>query len=320
MEENTTKEINLLQLISLLGEWLKKQLGSLFRFFGYLLKLSYRQLILLAVLLAIAIGIGQFFARKSAREYQAEGMVMIHGGEAQTVREICKQLETSLGPNPATSLASKLTLPDSIAQNITGIRSFYVIDYMNDSVADVIDYMDNHSLNDTVNIRMKDRVYLRVTTRDIKQLAKVQSAILGYLNNNRLLQTQFKAKKAALQEQVEICNRESKRIDSLAKVSYFRENNPQLRLSNDKILLGEQSKQLFYYELLRLSRTKSEAEIKLAEYNQPAMMPSGLVANPFPLNGRLRYAIYSFLIGYPIALVLLILAENLKKILNYLKK
>lgn len=320
MEENNSKEINLLQLITLFFDWLKKIGLGILNLIGYILQLTFRHRITLIIIIGICVAVGQYMTRKSTRIYKAEAMAMIYGSDAQTVKEVSRQLENSLSSNNLISLATKLSLPDSVANNIDEISSFYVIDYMKDSVADIIDFKNKHSLSDTVNVRMRDRIYLRVKTKSIAQVPLVQAALLNYFNNSKVLKSEFESKKAGLIQKIKICDTEFTRIDSLAKVSYFKENDKQLSFDNNKLLLGEQRKQLFSIELLRLLEIKSAAQYKLSEYNQPIDIPANFVVNPVPLNGRVKYGIYSILIGYALVLLISIFIENYKKIFNYLDR
>ena len=247
-------------------------------------------------------------------------MAMIYWSDAQTVKEVSRQLENSLPSHNLISLATKLSLPDSVANNIAEISSFYVIDYLRDSVADKIDFENNHSLSDTMNVKMRDRVYLRLKTKNIAQVPQVQAALLNYFNNNKVLKSQFENKKNEFIQQIKICDSELVRIDSLAKVSYFKENEKQLSFDNNKLLLGEQHKQLFYGELLRLQEIKSAAQNKLSSFNQPIELPASFVLNSTPLNGRLKYGVYSIFIGYVLGLLISVFIENYKKLFNYLNR
>lgn len=320
MEDNNSKEVNLLQLIAIVFDWLK-QIGSrIINLMGRILQLSFRRKITLIIAIGICVAVGQYMTRKSVRIYKAEAMAMIYGSDAQTLKEVSRQLENSLSSNNLISLATKLSLPDSVANNIAEISSFYVIDFMKDSVADVIDFENNHSLTDTMNVKMRDRLYFRLKTKSIAQVPQVQTALLNYFNNNKVLKSQFDTKKNELIQQVQLCDSESKRIDSLAKVSYFKENEKQLSFENNKLLLGEQRKQLFFGELLRLQEVKSAAQTKLSNYNQPIELPASFVVDPTPLNGRLKYGIYSILIGYILGLLIAVFVENHKKLFSYLNR
>ncbi len=320
MEEKNSKEINLLELISLFIDWLKKVGKSILNLLGSIARLAYRRKITVVVIVAISIGVGQYLARPSNRIYRAEAMATLHGTEAQFVREVCKQIENSLSTNELTSLSTKLSLPDSVTNNIVSFESFYVIDYMRDSVADVIDFNHDHSLSDTMNVRMRNRVYFRLKTRSIAQVPQMQNAILNFLNNNPVIKTQYETHKNELTKQIDICDSELIRIDSLAKVYYFKDLPTQLRFDNDKLLLGEQRKQLFYGELLRLQELRTIAQIKLADFKQAVEIPSEFVVIPVPENGRVKYGVYSIIIGFAIALIIAGLMESAKKIISYLKQ
>jgi len=320
MEENNTKEINLLQLITLFFNWLKKVLIGLINAISYIIRLSYRNMIIVIIVITISIIIGQYLARPSARTYNAEGMVMLYGTESQTVKEVCKQLENSLASNKQISLATKLSLPDSVAKNIVQVQSFYVIDYLKDKTPDKIDFDNNHSSTDTLNLRMKDRLYFRLKIRKISQMAKIENAIVNYLNNNLVLKTEFVNHKNEFVQQIKICDLELQRIDSLAKVSYFKNNNQQMSFENNKLIVGEQKKQLFYDDLLRLQSIKTYAQIRLSEFIHPVEIPSGFVINPTPLNGRVKYGVLSLFFGFVIGIVIAGLKENIKNINSYFKK
>ena len=313
------KEINLLQLINLVFNWLKSIFMHFFDFIGYLFKLSYKHKIITLIILLCSVSSGLYLSRPSARIYKAEGMAILNGSEAQTVKEVCKQLENNSQEKKIISLSNKLSIPDSIAKNIVGIQSFYVIDYLKDGTADMVDFNNSHSLTDTLNKKMKDRLYLRVKIMNINQISVIQDAILKYLYNNNVLKADFESKRNQYMQQILICDREAVRIDSLAKVSYFKDRSTELRFTKDQLLLGEQKKQLFYEDLLRLQDLKNFVNAKLTDFKTPVYLPSGFVVNPTPENGRIKYSVIALAIGYLISLILLVVIDNFKKVIKFLE-
>ncbi len=141
------------------------------------------------------------------------------------MKEIARQLEESRADNQYTSLSSKLSLPDSIAKNIVSFNSFYVIDYLNDSTPDMVDFANNHSLEDTLNVRMKDKIYFRLITRNISQVPQVEKAILNFFNSQPTVRLLYTAKQKELAGKIDLTSAEMQRLDSLAKISYFKDNN-----------------------------------------------------------------------------------------------
>lgn len=320
MEKDKLKEINLLQLIAMLFDWLGGLLKSVLEGLGYLLRLSYRHALITIIITGMAVGAGLFLSRPSARIYKAEAMAMIYGSEAQTVKEICKQLENSISTNNLYSLSATLQVPDSIARNIIQFQSFYVIDYLKDKIADRVDFDDNHPLTDTLNVRMTDRLYFRIKTKNTGQISIVQKALLNYFNTNEVMKTQFENKKNELKQEIDICNAECKRIDSLAKVSYYKAVDKQIKFENNKLIVGEQKKQLLYGDLLEIHKAKTKAEIQYVNYKQPMALPAGFAVIQIPINGSVKYGILGLLIGYFVSLIVSTLFENRKKIAKYLNR
>jgi hypothetical protein len=320
MEENNSKEINLLQLIGSVVNWFVEVGKSVLTLIGDMIRLSYRHKIVTGIVLVVCISYGQYLCRPSARVYNVEAMALLYGSDAQTVKEISKQLENTLSTNNQVSFATKLSLPDSVAKNIVGFNSYYVIDYLKDGVADKVDFANNHSLTDTLNVKMRDRLYFQIRTRNIRQIGQVQAAILNYFNKNDVLNTQYQMEINELVARIKVCDREYQRIDSLAKVSYFKDADKGVSFENNKLFVGEQKKQLFYGDLIHLHDVKTSAETRLAICKRPVELPSDFVVNPNPINSRGKYGVYSIIMGYALALLIVILIDNLKKIKTFLDK
>ncbi len=319
MEDNSSKEINLLQLLKLLFAWIEKCIKTVVRFFGHLIQLTYKFRWITIILVISGGSVGLYLSRPTAKIYKAEAMAMLYGSEVQTVKEICKQLENSVTSNNLYSLSAKLSLPDSITKNIVEFHAFYAITYHKDSVAERIDFKESHPISDTINVKMKDRLYFQVLTKNIAQLQKVQDALLNYLNNNTAIRTEYINKRNESLQKIKICDDEIKRIDSLAKISYFKDPQQQLKLEKNNLLIGEQKKQLFYDDLLLLLKTKSKEESKLAYFKQPVVLPAGFAPNPLALNGTLKYSAIGLLIGYLVAVLASFLLEHRKAIVRYLE-
>ncbi len=319
MKEIDSKEINLLQLISLLINWLKKWIVNIVHYFGTLIQLIYKYRTYTIIIFIICLSVGIYKSRPKAKVYKAEGLALIYGSDAQTVREISRQIEFSDLSNKITSLATKLSIPDSVAINIVGIHSYNVIGYIKDGVAVKVDYSDSYPQKDTMYVKMRDRVSIQLLTKNISQVPIIQKAILNYFNSNAMLKTQFESRKLEYIKKSAICNSEIRRIDSLAKISYFKDNNQQLRLSTEKLIVGEQQKQLFYTELLSLNQYRAQSDYFISNCTEPVRFPSNLVVDPKPVNGTIKILEYSSLIAFIISVIVALIIENRKKINNFLK-
>lgn len=319
MEENNSKEVNLLQLLSMFFKWVQKSTHTLASILGGLIKLAYRKKWLVIAVVLISVAGGMYLSRPSARVYKVGAMALLNGCDAQTVREVANQLENSNPLNPVTSIGSKLGLHDSVARNIIEFRSFFVVDFKRDSVADKVDFNANHPLTDTLNVLMRDRIYFRYKTLNINQVSIVEEAVLNYFNNNKLLKSQFDAKRAGIENIIKVTDSEFHRIDSMTGIFYFKENPGTLKMENT-LLVGEQRKQIFYGELLDLTSRNTVAKTNLAMFVSPVDIPSGFIVNPVPLNNRMKYGIFSLFIGFVLGVLIAVVVENFEKIFQFLSR
>lgn len=319
MKENNPKEVDLLQLISIVFQWMKRIVFEIVKWCGSILQLTYKYKWIVIITLILFVACGQYFARPSARVYKAEAMAMIQGSDAQTLREICKQLENAMSTNKQLSLAAKISIPDSVSNNIVSVKTYNVIDYLKNGTADQIDFKNTHSPEDTLNLIMNDRVYIQVKVRKTSQVPVIQAAIMNFFNQNPVLKEKHEVNKRNLLERIKICDIELQRIDSLAKVFYFKENNDQMKFENNKLFVGENKKQLFYDEMLNINQMKGVAQSRLADYVRPVNFPSDFVVNPIPENGRIKYGILSLFYGLLISVILVLVIDNAKKVIKFLQ-
>jgi hypothetical protein len=168
-------------------------------------------------------------------------------------------------------------------------------------------------------MKMRDRVSMVLKVKNINQVPQIQKAILNYFNNNEMLKTHFESFKNQMIQEIRISEVELKRVDSLAKVTYFKDNSQQIRLEKNKLLFGEQQKQLFYNDLLRLQDIISSSKSDLANCKQPVDFPSGFAVDPNPLNGVLKYSVIGILLGLLLSTIIAGFIENKSKIINFLK-
>ncbi|VBB46354.1 conserved hypothetical protein [uncultured Paludibacter sp.] len=319
MGEKDTKEINLLDLLNIFVNWLVKVIKGFAKFIGSLFQLAVKYWVLFLAVLFLSVAVGLYLSRPSAKQYKAGSVALLYGSETSTAQEVCRQLQNSLATNKSFSLATKLGIPDSVAKNIIAIQNFSVIDYLKDGTPDAVDFKRKHSLTDTLNLVMKDRIYIQAITKNISQLPVFQEALLRYFNNNPMMNAQFESAKTDLQDKIKLCDKEINRLDSLAKVTYFKDTDKKISFENNRLVVGEQKKQLFYDDILRLQDIKSYTKSKLVDFKRPIEFPSGLVLNPIPVNSRLKYGVYSVILGALLGFLLVFLLDNSKKIIHYLK-
>jgi len=318
MEEKKQNEINLLDVIQIVFRGIGNFCLYLLHLAGNTLRLLYRNKVLVLIVLAVFVAFGFYAGRSSNHVFRAEAMAVLNGPSSHMVMEVTRRLTNASELSDFTTLSSKLNLPDSVARNIVGIHSYFVIDFLNDSTPDKIDFSGRHSLTDTLNVRMPNMLYFRVLTRNVYQMPALEQAFLNYLNDNAWILSEYDVAKNSLQRRLDMLNRETHRLDSMANISYFRFPEQQLEFRGNTLLVGQQSKQLIHWELVALYERKRILEQELAGFTAPVVLPTGFIVNPRPERGRLgSMAIFGFL-GIFVAIGLCLFVENRKHIFGYL--
>ena len=163
-------------------------------------------------------------------------------------------------------------------------------------------------------------IYMRIKVKGTRHAQAIGEAMLKYLNTNVTIQNQYNVFKAQLNEKIVLCDAEMLRLDSLAKITYFRDKKPEIKFESNKLLIGNNEVQLFYNDLLNLQANKAQAMAQLEVAKQPVVIPSGFVINPNSVNGRVKLGVYSLFIGLIISTILGYYIENRKKWLKYLQE
>ncbi len=318
MEENKTKELDLLDLIRMFFRWLKHVGWSFLKLMGNCLRLMCRHWAVSIVLVGICLAVGFYLGRTSNLRYKIEAMAVLNGSTAQTVSEVTKQLTFFSPLGDFTSLAAQLGLHDSITRNIKEIETFHVIDYRNDSIPDVVDFRRRHDLTDTLNVYMTNRLYFRIKMKNVNQFPVFKEAFINYFNRHERLTREFAVKRENLEEEIKLLNAEISRLDSMATITYLQEAPAQLQLHWSSFMIGKQERQLLHEDLVYLQKMKQKREMELANFTDPVTFPDGFSVIPKPIHGKVFFLIITGLIGAFLSVMVALIIENRKKIIDYL--
>ncbi len=319
MKDNDTKELNLVQIIQLTFRWISSLLQKFVMFLGKLSQLSYKHWYIFLLFVALGVAGGFYFSQQSKLKYKAGTTLYVSYSKAFLVKDIIDKLKSSPANHKELSLAAKLNIPDSVADNILEMKYFNIIDYGKDDSQDLIDFKNQHSLADTMNVVMDDRIYLRVKTKNPNQISIFKDALLAYLNSNPRLIQEFEAKQQGHLEKVAFSEKEINRLDSLANTSYFKDKSySTFNYEKDKLMIGEQKKPLFYEDVLNLIATKDYSQHYLNVAKTPVYMTDGFAVEG-PTNPRAKLLVYGLLIGIAVGLIMSFVFEHLKTICKFLQ-
>jgi hypothetical protein len=109
------------------------------------------------------------------------------GTTSEIISKINK-LHTFCSGNDQAALALALTMKTESVSSISDISAYWIIDQSRDGIPDYVDYKENHSPYDTINIRMQDRFDIRVKIKSPQDLNLVRDGIIRYIENDSLYQ------------------------------------------------------------------------------------------------------------------------------------
>lgn len=320
MEER--KELNLFDLIRMFFNWLGRIFKNLFKGLGNCLQLTYQYFWLVIPITILGLVAAFFYSQPSNRIYKVEGMAMLNGPTSYLTKEIAKPLEWAMPKNvyENQSFGTLCNLPDSITHNIRRFQTLYVIDCLNDSTPDFVDYKQNHDLSDTTNVRMPNYIYFTYRTKRADQIPAVEEGLLHYFNTHPFMKQWNVTYRKNLKENIETHKRQLVYLDSLSKRSYLEAPTAaQLNLKYNTLLIGEQEKQMFHEDIAILQHRKYTLEQDLVRDTMPMIFTTHLSAKPQAINSRLKSCALGLIGGYILAICIALLVKYRKNILHYLE-
>lgn len=326
-------EIDLLDLFRRMGSTLNRWGQALGRAFLISIVFLLKRWLPLSLSVAAGIGISYFLKTTSASSYTSDSvfrnnLVLMdkltlrdNSGTTSDIISKINKLHTFCIENNSASLSDALSMNPESVKNISDISAFWIIDQSKDGIPDYVDYKYNHIASDTTNIRMQDRMDIRVKIESPEDLLLVSNGILKFIENDSLYQQRNRLRLKQNHEMLVRLNYDISQLDSLQKVKYFEETrNIQPKNGGQMIFLQEQKTQLIYTDIYSLYEQKRAFELErdlhrdivtvLSEFSLPAKRD----------NGTMFYGKYMIPFIFLLTLLVLILLENRKKLQELYKK
>ncbi|MCU0472858.1 MAG: hypothetical protein MUC93_05770 [Bacteroidales bacterium] len=217
--------------------------------------------------------------------------------------------------NNRDALADAIFLTDEQVENLIDINALWIIDKGDDGIPDLIDLKDNHNLYDTVNVRMQDRVNIRVMIKSPEELVNVKTGLIKFINSDSLFHQRNRGRLKHNQELHSRFEYDIQQLDSLQKVKYFEETryrHPQN--GSQMIFLQEQRTQLVYEDIHTLYERKQFLETDLNMYKDIVTVLSDFSVPKKRVNGIGYYAKKMVPLLFFFTILILIILDNRKKI------
>jgi hypothetical protein len=225
------------------------------------------------------------------------------------------KLHTFCAENNSMALASALFMKPDLVSNISDISAFWIIDQSKDGIPDYIDYKGSHNVYDTTNIRMHDRIDIRVIVNSPQNLYLVREGIIKYIESDSLYSRRNRLRLIQNNEFLKRLEYDIEQLDSLQKVKYFEETRNLKPASNGQVVFfQEQKTQLFYEDIHILYSKKQNLESDIEFYKGVVTVLSDFSLPARRDNGGMYYAKIYVPISFFLTLLILILIANKQKL------
>jgi hypothetical protein len=244
----------------------------------------------------------------------------ISGTTSELISKI-EKLHFICSENNFVGLADALSMRTESVKNISDINAFWIIDQSKDGIPDYVDYKSNHRASDTTNIRMQDRLDIRVKINTPQDLNLVRDGIVKFIESDSLYQQRNRVRLRQNHELLSRYDYDILQLDSLQKVKYFEETRNVKPASGGQIVfMQEQKTQLVYGDILSLYSRKQELEGERDLYKNIVTIISDFSLPTRRENGASYYGKYLIPIFFFLTLLILILLANHGRLEEIYKK
>ena len=317
MEEK--REMNLFELIILGWNGLKSFFKSIINLFCQTIRLSLQYFWLVGLIVGLFIFVALYITTREERIYKSNTMITFSKEIKPMIINELRAINAMRGTDFA-KFAELMNLSSEQASKFKEVRYFQVIDFLNDSIADVIDMANHANLADTLNRCMLNHLAIRICVKGSDDFRPYYQGLINYFNKNEIIARVDSASKAMIAERIAFCNNELERLDKLSDYDYFEGNDRgavKFNLKKGDIRLEQSRKQLYYIDMRELLREKNYL-ITFAAANKNVI--NFMSENPtVDLRPRWHFVVVFAGAGYLLGIALALMLKRRKQIWNYIK-
>jgi hypothetical protein len=320
-------EIDLLDLFRSMGKTLNRWFQTLGRIILISLVFILKHWLPLVISIVAGIGISyvlkttsvSFFTsdlvfRNNLAKMDYVKLTDISGTTSEIISKINKLHTFCLEKNQI-ALSEALTMMPESVRNISDISAFWIIDLSKDNIPDYVDYKGDHSAADTTNIRMQDRLDIRVRIKSPQDLNLIRDGIIKFIESDSLYQQRNRVRIRQNNELLARLDYDIIQLDSLQKIKYFEETKAKQQPNGGQmIFIQEQKTQLIYTDIYILYARKQVLESERDLYKGIVTILSDFSSPRRRDNGTLFYAKKFVPIIFCVVLLVLILIANFNKL------
>ncbi len=321
--ENNNEEMDLISLMRWMFGGVKNFFKGCLNACGSMLKLCYRNKLIILVFLLLGIGVGLYMS--FPKVYRGE--CILKAPSSHLVKSMVNEFDGTKYNNGSNKAISKLNLSPELAAKISLIRPYSVITSKDDpNEIKKIAYKDKDLVvTDTLLKVSGSRICLQFLMKSDSDFVTLQNSIISYLNKVPEIEAYNSRQAQYLNSLLQSIDNELSKLDSLSKVDYFGKDSKRTRmqLSVDTVgvTLGEKDKKLYHNDIFELQSKRDSVtnEIQTMQ-NGSVSVVTPMLVKKYPYNFWLKEIIIFGGLFFVFGIFVAAFWENRKKIKQYLEE
>lgn len=289
--QQTTDEIDLLELFNRMGRGIKKGILWVYRLVLDFLKLILSKTVWILAFIIIGLIVAYVLYSNTRRYYSSEMTAISNSINNTYVVSSINLLNDLFKQRNYSIAASYLNIDISRAQQIKSVEAFYTIDINKDRIPDYTDYKRLYSPKDTLVKRLDNYFVIRLEVYDEGVFAQVRDGIKSYIYKNKFIVDNNNERIRQNKILIGTIENEIRKLDSLQKVEYFELPQMQRASSNQMVVLNEKDRKLYHDQKLALEREKLKLEKDLNINSEPITVVQDFTPLSKAENPYSRYAV-----------------------------
>lgn len=313
------KEMNFIDLCVVCGRAAGRGLAAFGRLLGHMVRLTYRYWWIVLTVVALGIAAALYYTRPGNQTFRVNAIAMLNGPSVT-------QFGLAYGgfQSPA-MLPDELPLKNLITtRKVRDFATYRVIDCLGDSTVDYVDFAGKVPAEDTINVTMTDRlcIQFRIKERDFAMIPAIENDILLWLNSNEAMQCSYAAYLKNLMGEVEFNHSQMAKLDSLTTEYYFHAHHgeqPLTGIGSGVVWVGDWRVHLFLREIYDHQKHMEWCDQRIQLATAPVVLENHFSIDPQVVNGRNKFLVLFFLLGWIGGCILAELVDKRKALSAWLK-
>lgn len=318
--EDKKKELNLVDVLSLCWQSLKKAFMWGVNILGWCLRMTYQKKWIVLLFLAAGLAWGYWSVRQYNPHRSGFGLNSFCKQPYYAVEQV-----REAGKHCGRDLAKFLNIDPAVAAQVISIEPYYVVDIDRNSTIDIIDYKERFRTDSLVYTWSITQFYVEVISRGDSAVPVVRQALLDKLNDSYVLYDPWKINMDNETRWIQVLNDELHRIDSLQSIAFqdnrliptiIKRNEP----NNEQSYASESRIQSLTREKSMLMNYITAHEIRMQNLSYGPISATTPIVYEGPMRSLKAEMIKFGLLGIILGLVVILLTKHWKAIITYLNR